>query len=242
MRILSVCVILAACAHAAPQASVGTSTPPKSGKADVTIGLVRDPKLAAALGDVSVARIRATDSTLAAFGTRHAMSDTVSSTRGVGAARRWIYATLSGYSSACGGCLRVAYDPSMVTIQRDPHKRSVNVVNVLAWLPGRDTSRVIVMGGHYDSCRCSLDSFDATGAAPGANDAGSGSSAVIELARVLSHHYPRGLNATVIFALYSGEELGLLGSTHLAERLHRQGYRVVAGFTDDIDGNVVAQD
>jgi hypothetical protein len=98
------------------------------------------------------------------------------------------------------------------------------------------------MGGHYDSCRCSLDSFDATGDAPGANDDGSGSSAVIELARVMSHHYPRGLNATVIFALYSGEELGLLGSTHLVERLHHQGYRVVAGFTDDIDGNVVAQD
>ena len=241
MRILSVVVILAACAHAAPQASVGTSTSPTSGKPDVTIGLVRDPKLAAALGDISVARIRATDSTLAAFGTRHAMSDTVSSTRGVGAARRWIYATLSGYSSACGGCLRVEYDPSMVTIQRDPQKRSVNVVNVLAWLPGRDTSRVIVMGGHYDSCRCSLDSFDGTGDAPGADDDGTGSSAVMELARVFSRRYPHGLDATIIFAVYSGEELGLLGSTHLAQRLHQQGYHVVAGMTDDIVGNVVAE-
>src|SRR5580692_10936590 len=129
MRILSVVVILAACAHAAPQASVGTSTSPKSGKADVTIGLVRDPKLAAALGDISAARIRATDSTLAAFGTRHAMSDTMSSTRGVGAARRWIFSTLSSYSSDCAGCLRIEYDPAMVTIQRDPQKRSVNIVN-----------------------------------------------------------------------------------------------------------------
>jgi hypothetical protein len=218
------------------------ASPASPAHADVQMGLVRDPKLAEALSDISAARIRATDSTLAAFGTRHAMSDTMSSTRGVGAARRWIFQTLSSYSSDCGGCLRIEYDPAMVTIQRDPQKRSVNIVNVLAWLPGRDTGRVIVMGGHYDSCRCSLDSFDATNDAPGADDDGSGSSAVMELARVFSHRYPHGLDATIIFALYSGEELGLLGSSHLAERLHKGGYHVVAGMTDDIDGNVVAED
>jgi Zn-dependent M28 family amino/carboxypeptidase len=65
---------------------------------------------------------------------------------------------------------------------------------------------------------------------------------VIELARVLSRRFPHGLNATIIFAVYSGEELGLLGSTHLAERLHTQGYRIVAAMTDDIVGNVVADD
>jgi len=206
------------------------------------MGLVRDPKLADALSDISAARIRATDSTLAAFGTRHAMSDTVSSTRGVGAARRWIFSTLSGYASDCGGCLRVEYDPGMVTVQRDPQKRTVNIVNVLAWLPGRDTSRVVVIGGHYDSCRCSLDSFNAVDDAPGADDDASGSSAVIELARVFSKHYPHGLDATVVFALYSGEELGLLGSAHFAKRLHDGGYHVVAGMADDMDGNILGQD
>jgi hypothetical protein len=234
MKNLLLVALILGCSHPSMQASPV--------HADVQMGLVRDPKLAEALSEVSVARIRATDSTLAAFGTRHAMSDTVSSTRGVGAARRWIFQTLSGYSTDCGGCLRIEYDPAMVTIQRDPQKRSVNIVNVLAWLPGRDTGRVIVMGGHYDSCRCSLDSFDATNDAPGADDDGSGSSAVIELARVFAKHYPHGFDATVIFALYSGEELGLLGSSHLAERLHKGGYHVVAGMTDDIDGNVVAQD
>lgn len=229
-------------------ALAGISTPAAAqppvahGRPDVRMGLVRDPRLAEALRDISTARIRTTDSTLAAFGTRHAMSDTVSSTRGVGAARRWIYQTLSGYAAECGGCLRVEYDPSMVVVARDPQKRSINVVNVLAWLPGRDSSRVIVMGGHYDSCRCSLDSFDATGDAPGANDDASGSSAVMELARVFSRRFPRGLEATIVFALYSGEELGLLGSTHLAQRLHQQGYHVTAAFTDDIDGNVASED
>jgi hypothetical protein len=234
MRIVLVVALILGCTQPSAQATPA--------RADVQMGLVRDPKLAETLGAISAARIRATDSTLAAFGTRHAMSDTISATRGIGAARHWIFSTLSRYSNDCGSCLRVEYDPAMVTIQRDPQKRSVNVVNVLAWLPGRDTNRVIVMGGHYDSCRCSLDPFDGTNDAPGADDDGSGSSAVIELARVFSHHYPHGLDATIVFALYSGEELGLLGSTHLAKRLHDGGYHIVAGMTDDIDGNVVAED
>lgn len=209
---------------------------------DPAIGLVRDATLAGAIHDISAARIRATDSVLVSFGTRHTMSDTLSATRGVGAARRWIHRELSAYASDCDGCLRVEYDPALLVVDRHPQKPSVNVVNVLAWLPGRDTSRVIVMGGHYDSCICSTDRFDATSDAPGADDDGSGTAAVIELARVVSRRYPRGLDATVVFALYSGEELGLLGSTHLAERLHASGYRITAAFTDDIVGNVVADD
>ena len=130
----------------------------------------------------------------------------------------------------------------MVTVERHPQKPQVNIVNVLAWLPGRDTSRVIVLGGHYDSCICNIDRFDVTSNAPGADDDGSGTSAVMELARVFAERYPKGLDATVVFALYSGEELGLLGSTHLAERLHAGGYKVVAGMTDDIVGNVVSED
>src|ERR1700704_5055838 len=58
---------------------------------DPRIGLARDAALQAALADVSPARIRATDSTLVSFGTRNTFSDTVSSTRGIGAARRWLF-------------------------------------------------------------------------------------------------------------------------------------------------------
>lgn len=210
--------------------------------ADVSMGLVRDARIVAALGDISPARIRATDSTLVAFGTRHTMSDTVSATRGIGAARRFIQAAFTRYSAECGGCLRVEYDPAMITVARHPQKPVVNVVNVLAWLPGRDTTRVVVIGGHYDSCICNVDRWDATSDAPGADDDGSGTSAVMELARVLSRRFPKGLDATVIFAAYAAEEQGLLGSTHLAQRLHDAGYRVVAGMTDDIAGNVVADD
>jgi hypothetical protein len=214
----------------------------------VTIGLARDPALAAVIGDISPSEIRATDSVLVSFGTRHTMSDTLSTSRGIGAARRYLLNKLSAYSSACGGCLRVEYDPAMMEIRGHPQRPLVNIVNVMAWLPGRDTSRVVVMGGHYDSCICSradlgaMARFEATQDAPGADDDASGTAAVVELARVFSKNFPRGLETSVIFVAYSGEEQGLYGSTHLAQRLHAAGYKVVSAFTDDIVGNVVADD
>lgn len=215
-----------------------------------TIGLARDAQLAAVLGEIRPARIRHVDSMLVSFGTRNTFSDTLSSTRGIGAARRWLHAQLTEISQACGGCLRVEYDAAMVEVARHPQRPTVNVVNVLGWLPGRDTSRVVVIGGHYDSCICSVPrahnglsgSFDPVADAPGADDDGSGTAAVVELARAFAARYPKGLETTVIFALYAAEEQGLLGSTHLAERLAREGYAVVAGMTDDIVGNVVADD
>ena len=205
-----------------------------------TAGLVKNPTLALAVKDISSANIRRTDSVLASFGTRHTLSDTTSETRGIGAARRYIYTTLSAISAKCGGCLRVEYDPAMVPLPRAPNHPPVNVVNVLAWLPGRDTSRVVVLTGHYDSCRCALDPMDSVGDAPGADDDASGTSDVIELARVFSRRFPKGLDATVLFAAVAGEEQGLLGSSHLARRLHDAGYRVSADMSDDLDGNVAA--
>lgn len=245
MASLSVAITLAGCAGTTG-VRVTTmdagSTTPGAERLDAAIGLQRDPRLAELLSDISPARIRDTDSMLVSFGTRHTMSDTTSATRGIGAARRFLLARLQGYSRECNGCLRVEYDPAIVEVTRHPQRPLVNVVNVLAWLPGRDTTRVIVIGGHYDSCICNIDRFDATSDAPGADDDGSGTSAVVELARVFSKKYPAGLGATVIFALYSGEEQGLLGSTHLAKRLHDSHYKVAAAATNDIVGNVVADD
>jgi len=231
-----------------PIALSAQQAPSFQSAADVTIGLKRDPALAAAIAEISAAQIRATDSALVSFGTRHAMSDTVSNTRGIGAARRYLFNKLTGYSKACGGCLRVEYDPALMEMRGHPQRPTVNIVNVIAWLPGRDTSRVVVMGGHYDSCICSrsdlgpLARFEATQDAPGADDDGSGTSAVMELARVFSKYFPKGLETSIIFVAYSGEEEGLYGSTHLAQRLHGAGYKVVAAFTDDIVGNVAAED
>lgn len=215
---------------------------PAGAQAPSTLGFAKDARIAAALADVSPARMRANDSTLVAFGTRHTMSDTLSATRGIGAARRWILAQLQQYAKDCGDCLRVEYDTGTAVVGRSPERPQVRMVNVVAWLPGRDTSRVVVIGGHYDSCICSTNSMDFTSDAPGADDDGSGTVAVMELARVVGKRFPRGFDASIAFILYTGEEQGLLGSTQFAERLKREGKKVTAAFTDDIIGNVVADD
>ncbi|HYU54526.1 MAG TPA: M28 family peptidase [Gemmatimonadaceae bacterium] len=238
----------AAVALLLPAATLAQQPAPMAAQADLRIGLKQDPALARAIAEISAAEIRATDSALVSFGTRHTMSDTLSATRGIGAARRYLFAKLGGYSKACGGCLRIEYDGAMMEMRAHPQRPTVNIVNVLAWLPGRDTTRVLVMGGHYDSCICAradlgpLARFEATQDAPGADDDGSGTSAVVELARIFSRHFPRGLETSIIFVAYAGEEQGLYGSTHLAQRLHAAGYKVVAAFTDDIVGNVTADD
>ena len=234
---------VAACAALSPAGAQNVPAPksPVQKPADPAIGLKRDAAIAAALADVSAARIRQTDSALVSFGTRNTMSDTLSDTRGIGAARRYLYHELRAYSRDCSGCLRVEYDPARIVNARHPQRVTMDVVNVLAWLPGRDTTRVIVMGGHYDSCICRINTNDSTSTAPGADDDGSGTSAVLELARVMSKRYPKGLDATIVFALYAAEEQGTLGSAHLAQRLKEAGLTVVAGMTDDIVGNVIAE-
>lgn len=210
-----------------------------------TLGLRDDARIAAMLRDVDPARIRVYDSTLVAFGTRNTYSDSLSTTRGTGAARRWIHSQFSRFSADCGGCLRVEFDTATAATPRNPGSPTRMVTNVAAWLKGRDTTRVIVIGGHYDSCICAVPTNgggrDSVSNAPGANDDGSGTSAIIELARVFSRAFPRGLETTVIFVAHDAEEQGLLGSGALAKRLKNAGYTIVAGMTDDIVGNVTAE-
>lgn len=214
---------------------------------DLSIGLSRDTDIVAALAEVDPVHIRHTDSMLVSFGTRNTFSDTLSTTRGIGAARRWIHSQFEQFSRDCGGCLKVEYYGKIQDIRRavgrDTIARTANVVDVLAWLPGRDTTHVVVITGHYDSCVCAGGgSFDSTSTAPGADDDGSGTSAVVELARVFSKRFPKGLGSSIIFAAVAAEEQGLYGARQLAERLHEQGYKVIAGMTDDIVGNVRAED
>jgi hypothetical protein len=238
---LGACATSTSTTAASPMvASVSSDTAPVG----PTIGFVVDQRITAMLRDVDPRRIRGYDSSLVAFGTRNLYSDTISTTRGTGAARRWIHSQFRRFSADCGGCLRVEFDTATVATPRDTASPSRMVTNVLAWLPGRDTTNVIVIGGHFDSCVCAErgGSRNPTADAPGANDDGSGTAAVIELARVFSRAFPRGLDATVIFAAHDAEEQGLLGSRHLAQRLKAGGYHVIAGMTDDIVGNVTAED
>ncbi|HUP18620.1 MAG TPA: M28 family peptidase [Gemmatimonadota bacterium] len=195
----------------------------------------RDPRVAALVEAVSAERIEADVRTLAGFGTRHTLSDTLSDTRGIGAARRWIHAEFERISAACGGCLEVSYQHAMVAGEsRIPD--STWVVSVVAVLRGRtDPDRYVIMTGDIDS-RIS-DAMDATSDSPGANDNASGMAGVLEAARVITSG-PRDYAASIAFGGLSGEEQGLYGGRHMAEVAGAEGWRLEAVLNNDMIGNI----
>jgi Zn-dependent M28 family amino/carboxypeptidase len=180
---------------------------------------------------VSQAELRATIERLVGFGTRHTLSDTVSETRGIGAARRFAAGRFAAFSHDCGGCLTIETPSKLMTSPRVPVP--AEIVDVLAIQRGTtDPDRVVIISGHIDSRNS--DPLDAKGDAPGANDDASGTAAVIEAARVLSK---QKFAATIVYAVLSGEEQGLLGGKLLAETAKARGWRVEAVLNNDIVGN-----
>ena len=191
------------------------------------------------LREIDEQRLRADVDALAAFGTRHTLSETESPTRGIGAARRWLRERLDEAASGAGGA------PMTVELERYPIEpdgrripRPVDVVNVVALLPGtmaeaRDRRYYVI--AHYDS-RAS-DALDAESDAPGANDDASGTALVLELARVMA---PRSWDSTLVFMAVAGEEQGLFGSRAHAEKAEREGWDVRAVLSNDIVGDPTA--
>jgi hypothetical protein len=186
--------------------------------------------------EVSQDRIRAVVETLVSFGTRHTLSSQTDPKRGIGAALGWAEAEFRRYSRACGGCLRIERPSDVVTGRRVPNP--TRVTDVIAIQRGSvDPNRVVIVTGHIDSRV--TDPMNFTSDAPGANDDGSGTSAVIEAARVLSKHkFPY----TIVYAALSGEEQGLLGGKILADYARAQGWEVLANLNNDIIGNSCSSD
>lgn len=193
-----------------------------------------NPAIGKILLEISADRIRSNVETLVRFGTRHALSDTVSTTRGIGAARRWIYSEFEKAAARSGGRMEVSFDEFDVPPSRrmPQSTRMANVVAMLHAASGDGHERVLVVGGHYDS-RAS-DITDASSDAPGANDDGSGTAVVLELARVLT---PYHFDATIVFIAFVGEEEGLLGATHWSEEARAKGWNVEAMLNNDIIGS-----
>ncbi|HEX4560394.1 MAG TPA: M20/M25/M40 family metallo-hydrolase, partial [Gemmatimonadales bacterium] len=190
-----------------------------------------DQRLAQIAEAAQAKAIEHTIRTLVGFHTRNTISDTLSQTTGIGAARRWIHAQFDSISRACGGCLEVSYVSDVVP-PRPRVPRPTNVVDVVAVLKGQsDTGRYLVMTGHYDS-RPSDDQDD-TVSAPGADDDGSGTAAVLEAARILSRYK---FNATIVFSALAGEEQGLLGGGILAQAAKTRGWDVEGDLNNDIVG------
>ncbi len=185
---------------------------------------------------VSADELQATITKLVSFGTRHTLSDTKSDQRGIGAARRWVQSRFATFSKDCGGCLQIETPAQTVTGKRVP--QPTQVMDIVAIQRGTsDPNRVVLITGHIDS-RVS-DVMNATSDAPGANDDGSGTAAVIEAARVLSK---QRFAATIVYGVLSGEEQGLYGGKVLADYAQQQGWQVEADLNNDIVGNTHGQD
>jgi len=190
------------------------------------------PLLTTLAAAVSAEREQATDARLVGFGTRHTLSDTTSETRGIGAARRWVAGQFEALSKSCSGCLQVVTPAQTFTGPRIPQPTAI--VDVLAVQRGTtDPDRVVVISAHIDTL--ASDFLNGRLDAPGANDDGSGVSAVMEAARLLSaHKFP----ATIVYAVLSGEEQGLYGGKVMADYAVAQGWRVEADLNNDIIGNI----
>ena len=206
-----------------------------------------DPRVAQLVASVSQDRLRALATALVGFGTRETMSTTTSTTRGIGAARQWIFDELTRSSAR----LQVSFDTHVLAPQGRITAQT-ELRNVMAVLPGR-TARRIYITGHYDSLNLGAGGQQALNAAggsnpqanaafnhdaeaPGANDDGSGTVLTMELARVFAES---GLqfDATLVFMAWAGEEQGLMGSAAHAQALAAQKVPIEANLNNDIVGN-----
>jgi len=184
---------------------------------------------------VSAERLERDIRVLANFGTRNTFSDTISNTRGIGAARRWINGEFDKISKECKNCLEVFYQKDLVTKEGNPRvPHDAWVVNVVAIQRGTEyPNNFIIMSGDIDS-RAS-NTMDFTIDAPGANDNASGMAGTIEAARVLSKYK---FKHSIIYVGLSGEEQGLFGGAGLAKYAKEKGWNILGVLNNDMIGNI----
>lgn len=198
-----------------------------------------DPRIHAIVAAASASRVEADIRALAGFGTRNTFSDTLSDSRGIGAARRWIKAEFERISAACGGCYEVVYQRNLVTAEDSRRiPQDTWVVNVLAIKRGTTApNRYVIMSGDIDS-RAS-NASDGESDAPGANDNASGMAGAIEAARLLADYE---FGNTLVLAGLSGEEQGLWGGRHMATVAREEGWDIAGVLNNDMIGNIEGVD
>jgi hypothetical protein len=194
----------------------------------------KDPQIEKMVTAVSADSMRNYVTKLVSYGTRNTLSTVSDPGRGIGAARNWILSKFQAFGKNSKGRLTAKLDTS--SYQPDGKRIDVPVIltNVIATLKGNDPDdhRVFIISGHMDNMRTSV--MDREGDAPGANDDGSGTAAVIECARIMS---TQSFPATVIFVAVCGEEQGLLGSGFMAENAKKNQMEIAAVLNNDIMGS-----
>ena len=193
----------------------------------------KDPVIEKIVSAINADSLRYNVNKLVGFGTRHTLSGHPSEGRGIVAAREWVLSVFDDYAKKTQEQMIARMDRWILNPDGKRIDATVEMANVMAILHGTDTTdkRILIICAHLDS-RVS-DAMNRKSDAPGANDDGSGVAAVIEAARVLSKYkFP----ATIIFAVLSGEEQGLLGGEHLAELAKQEAWNVTAVLNNDIIG------
>ena len=180
---------------------------------------------------VSPDSLHATLNILKTFTNRNSGADTVSATKGIGAARRWVYSQFQQISAQYEHRLIPSYlqfDFSICSIGE--HR------DIFAVLPGTDTTdkSVVIIEGHIDSR--DSDVCDTALAAQGIEDNGSGTALVLELARVMSKYsYKR----TIVFLVTIGEEQGLYGALAFARYAQATGIKINGVLNNDVVGGII---
>jgi hypothetical protein len=167
---------------------------------------------------------------LSTFRNRNTGSDTVSTTEGIGASRRWAYSKFQEFSAANENRLLTSYlQFDQIICGIGQHR------NIFAVLPGMDVTdnSLIIIEGHIDS-RCS-GVCDTACVAEGIEDNASGTALVLELARVMSQY---SFNHTIVFLITIGEEQGLNGANAFAEYILQNNIPVRGVWNNDVIGGV----
>jgi len=191
------------------------------------------------INNISTERIKNDIHKLAGFGTRHTLSDTLSNTRGIGAARRWIKSEFDKISSDCKGCLEVFYQRNFVS-KGDNNRitKDVSIVNVVAIQKGtKNPNSYIIMSGDIDSRVSDPNNYISD--SPGANDNASGMAGTLEAARVLSKYK---FNNSIVYVGLSGEEQGLYGGKGLAKFAEDYNWNIIGVLNNDMIGNIKGVD
>ncbi len=198
-------------------------------------GQAKDSILYQIIDAVSKERLKNDVETLVGFGTRHTLSDTISDSRGIGAARRWVKAEFEKISATCEDCLDVFYQKTFHTSQDGPRIiKDVWIKNVVAIQKGKtNPNHYILIGGHLDSRISSPTNY--TDDAPGANDDASGVAATIEAARILSQYK---FHNSLVYVAFSGEEQGLFGAKGMAQYAQDNHWNIIGVLNNDMIGNI----
>lgn len=194
----------------------------------------KDAEIVNYVSQISTDSLKSHINKLVGFRTRHTMSSVTDPKRGIGAARTWVLRKFKDYAKNTDGRMEVFLQNQIIQPDGKRIDKPTDLGNPVAILRGTNPNdkRIFMISGHLDS-RVS-DVMNAKDNAPGANDDGSGTAAVIESARILSKSkFP----ATIIFVAFSGEEQGLLGSRMMAEKAKNENWQLEALLNNDMISN-----